>query len=160
MILVGWDNNGGNGYWILKNSWNTGWGESGYMRIHWGTSRIGIFANYVTYTGGSNPVPVITQIIPAVVFKGGDGFTLNVTGSGFVSSSKVRWNGADRATIFVNAGKLTASISASDILNSGSANITIFSPTPGGGTSNNIVLQIIDPATLNKKIHLPTILKK
>ncbi len=160
VVLVGWDNNGGNGYWILKNSWNTWWGESGYMRIRWGTSRIGIFANYVNYTSANNPVPVITQIIPAVAFKGGAGFTLNVTGSGFVNSSKVRWNGADRATTFVNSGKLTASIPASDIVNSGSANITVYSPAPGGGVSNNLVLEIVDPATLNKKIHLPTILKK
>jgi hypothetical protein len=29
--LVGYDNNAG--YWIVRNSWNTDWGESGYIRV-------------------------------------------------------------------------------------------------------------------------------
>ena len=44
VILVGWDDSGG--YWIMKNSWGTGWGESGYMRIAWGANSIGYAASY------------------------------------------------------------------------------------------------------------------
>jgi len=29
--LVGYDNNAG--YWIVRNSWNTNWGEAGYIRV-------------------------------------------------------------------------------------------------------------------------------
>jgi C1A family cysteine protease len=157
VVLVGWDDNGGNGYWIVKNSWNTWWGESGYMRIRWGISRIGIYANYVTYASANNPIPVISQINPPLVYKGGPGFNLVVTGSGFVANSKVRWNGTDRATTFVNAGKVKAAILASDIANLGTANITVFNSTPGGGTSNQAAIQIVDPASMNKSIFLPTI---
>jgi hypothetical protein len=158
-VLVGWNDNNGSGYWILKNSWGPYWGEAGYMRIRWGTSRVGLRANYVTYPAMNNPMPVITRINPVLAFKGRPGFTLSVFGSGFVSASRVRWNGAERATTFVISGQLDASISASDIVNLGSANVTLYSPIPGGGTSNTVVLYIIDPATLTRKIHLPAIRK-
>jgi C1A family cysteine protease len=44
IVLVGWNDSGG--YWILKNSWGTGWGESGYMRITYGCSNVGYAAAY------------------------------------------------------------------------------------------------------------------
>ena len=33
VMLVGWNDEGG--YWILRNSWGTGWGENGYMNIRY-----------------------------------------------------------------------------------------------------------------------------
>lgn len=39
IILVGW--NDSTGTWILRNSHGPNWGESGYMRIKYGTSRVG-----------------------------------------------------------------------------------------------------------------------
>jgi inhibitor of cysteine peptidase len=53
VILVGW--NDADQTWILRNSWGTGWGESGYMRIRWGTSNVGFGATYVI----ANKPPVI-----------------------------------------------------------------------------------------------------
>src|SRR5439155_15881758 len=63
-------------------------------------------------------------------------------GSNFISASVVRWNGADRATVFVSATQITASISANDIANAGSAAVTVFNPAPGGGTSNTVSFNI------------------
>ncbi|UMM21369.1 hypothetical protein L5515_003079 [Caenorhabditis briggsae] len=33
MTLIGYGNEGGQLYWIVKNSWGSGWGDQGYMRL-------------------------------------------------------------------------------------------------------------------------------
>lgn len=45
ILLVGWDDS--RGAWRLKNSWGTGWGESGFMWIAYGSQKVGYGANYV-----------------------------------------------------------------------------------------------------------------
>jgi len=42
VALVGWDDNQGtDGVWFLRNSWGSGWGENGYMRIEYGVCDVG-----------------------------------------------------------------------------------------------------------------------
>ncbi|KAM6463644.1 procathepsin L-like isoform 2-T3 [Liasis olivaceus] len=41
MLVIGY-NNSSSGYWILKNSWSTLWGEKGYMRMAKGSDQCGI----------------------------------------------------------------------------------------------------------------------
>jgi predicted secreted protein len=54
VVLTGWDDDGG--YFHMRNSWGTHWGESGYMRIKYGVSQIGYGATYVDYQGSSQGI--------------------------------------------------------------------------------------------------------
>jgi hypothetical protein len=55
IILTGWDD--ASKSWVLRNSWGSGWGEGGYMRIRWGVNAVGYAANYVVFGGYSPPAP-------------------------------------------------------------------------------------------------------
>ena len=97
-----------------------------------------------------NPVPSLTSISPTSAPVGSAEFTLTATGSKFISSSVVRWNGSNRTTTFVSATQLTATIPASDLATAAAAQVTIFNPSPGGGTSTARTFNVENPApTLN-----------
>ena len=93
-----------------------------------------------------NPVPYLDPIVPSSTAPNGPAFTMTVTGSGFVSGSLLLWNGGARTTTFVSSSKLSANINASDIATAGTASVTVFSPGPGGGTSNFRFFQIVNAA--------------
>lgn len=82
-----------------------------------------------------NPAPVISSLSPATAQAGSAGFTLTITGTGFVSASSVLWNSAALPTTFNSATELTAAVPASDVASAGAASITVTNPAPGGGTS-------------------------
>jgi len=98
----------------------------------------------------NNPVPTTTSIDPTGKTVGDSEFTMTVSGTLFISSSVVRFNGSDRTTTFVNSTTLTAAIPASDIASEGTFPITVFNPTPGGGESNSQTFTIsVTPPTPN-----------
>jgi hypothetical protein len=118
-----------------------------------GTANVTVFnpapgggtSNTATFTiQASNPVPTITAINPSSAVAGSGGFTLTITGTNFVNSSVVRWNGSDRPTTFVSSTQLTAAIPASDVATAGTANVTVFNPAPGGGESGAATFTIQD----------------
>ena len=95
-----------------------------------------------------NPVPLVNQpLVPGAVKPGGAGFTLTVTGTGFVSGATVHWNGGGRTTTFVSSSRLTASILAADIAKTGTASVTVVNPSPGGGTSNTVFFEVTIPSS-------------
>ena len=55
VVLCGWDDN--RQAWLMKNSWGTGWGESGYMWISYNVNGIGKYTSLGIPKGGSDPDP-------------------------------------------------------------------------------------------------------
>jgi subtilisin family serine protease len=96
----------------------------------------------------ANPVPVITSLSPAVMRAGLGASTLTVIGTGFNVSSVVEWNGASRTTQLASADALHATIDASDLAAEGTADVTVFNPTPGGGRSAPRAITIGPPPSL------------
>jgi subtilisin family serine protease len=96
----------------------------------------------VTVDPAISPLPVATSLSPVQALAGTAGLSLTVNGSGFVASSVVRWNGAERATTFVSATQVRAVIDAADLAVAGSADVTVFTPSPGGGTSAPLTFTI------------------
>ena len=84
---------------------------------------------------GSNPSPTLTSLSPATGTAGGPGFTLTVNGSNFVPGAVVFWDGAARATTFVNSGQLQATIPAGDLAATGTVNVNVSNP--GTAESSN-----------------------
>ena len=124
-----------------------------YRRVLWGTAMTAcLLASSILTIGSSayaaNPVPYVNEpLAPDAAAPGGPGFTLTVNGTGFVSSSVVKWNGSARVTHFVSQGQLTATILPTDIAKAGTASITVVNPGPGGGTSGVLFFPIATPTS-------------
>lgn len=58
VVIVGWDDNYGNGAFIIRNSWGESWGENGYGYIEYGTAQIGYAANYIEYGEPFDPLSI------------------------------------------------------------------------------------------------------
>ena len=87
----------------------------------------------VTVTGPA--APVITTIAPATATEGDPLLTITVTGANFSEMSLVKWNGVAVATEFVSPTVLRALITPSALAHAGTAEVTVRTGPPGGGTS-------------------------
>lgn len=86
--------------------------------------------------GSARPVPILTSISPkTMVFAQlPPSFPLTLTGSQFVSSSVVVFNGATLITAVNSSSQLTATITSAMIPATGTYNVQV--QTPAGTTGN------------------------
>lgn len=93
-----------------------------------------------------SPIPTLSSISPNYSTDvGGAGISLNVSGSGFVPGSTVRWNGTDRSTSYSSTTQLSAVIPAADFAAASVVSVSVFNPPPGGGESNVVTFTIEYP---------------
>ena len=109
--------------------------------------RVSIFAALGALVPVTNPAPVLASISPTRG-RANTSVSLTIAGSGFDAFSVVRWNGQDRPTSLVNTHSLVASIPATDLPAAGTAAISVFNPTPGGGVTSAATFTIDPPPVL------------
>ena len=120
-----------------------------------------------TIATASNPAPILSSINPNSTPSGSLDFTLTATGSNFITSSVIQWDGTNLTTTYVSATQLQATISAASVASVGTASVTVFTPTPGGGTSSaqsfsvyapvsNVNLTMGNPSGAVNSINYPT----
>jgi endonuclease G len=69
----------------------------------------------------------------------------------------VKWNGTSLITTFVSASQLDATVPAANIATTGTATVTVFTPTPGGGTSSGLTFtNYTIPSNVNLTMENPS----
>jgi len=106
----------------------------------------------------NNPVPTITSITPGTVTKGLTSLTLYVNGTNFVAGpngqngSKINFNGADLATVYISNTQLSAQLTTGQLGTPGTFAVKVTNPTPGGGTATSSASFVINPSNLKPTI--------
>jgi IPT/TIG domain-containing protein len=80
--------------------------------------------------------PAITSMTPVTAVGGSAGFTLTVDGVNFESNAIVRWNGTNLTTTFVSATRLTAMVTATQVVSPGNVSVTVNNPNAPTLTSS------------------------
>jgi len=95
------------------------------------TASCGYSKNYQQPMAGN--LPAIVQLMPNSAASGSGSFVMTVNGNGFNANAAVNWNGMALTTTYISTGQLTAKVPASDVVSSGTAQITVTNPGVAGG---------------------------
>ena len=92
----------------------------------------------------NNPVPTAISLSPtnAVATQT---TTVTVTGTNYNPTSVVRMNGTALPTTLLSPTQLQAPLVASEALVGSNVNISVFNPSPAGGTSVSLPMAVVNP---------------
>lgn len=119
--------------------------EYGYLFVY---TDSGNYNNTVSMTGtGQAPVPTVASLSLTSVPAGSSDTQLTITGTGFVNGSQLVWNGVALPGYLYTNGttQVVVNIPAGDLTKAGTYQVAIFTPTPGGGTSNSLPFTVYAP---------------
>ena len=98
----------------------------------------------------NNPLPILNTLLPNNADAGSGSFTMTVTGTNFINASAIKWNGTTLSTTYISPTQLSTFIAAANIATAGTASISVFTPLPGGGTSNALNFTINPVSTVKR----------
>jgi len=94
--------------------------------------------NVIFYPNTTNPAPTITNLVPNGAATGST-TTLTVRGHGLLKRSVIKWNGTPLTTTFdYKTDSLSATLTPTQTAVAGNNTVTVYTSTPGGGTSNSV----------------------
>jgi phospholipase C len=133
-------------YPVLTVYFGSGFGSSGNT---WGSpdSPLSVSLTGSGIAAANNGVPTIMQLKPITVAPGGNAFTLNLTGMGFVTNSVVNFNGVALPTKFVSKRGVAGTLTKAQVATAQTALVTVTNPAPGGGTSAPAMFPITSSST-------------
>ncbi len=122
------------------------WGSEGFAFVGQGSTPY-VNAVYLLTSSLAKPVandavPVLKFVDPSSMPVGSQGLQLTLNGLKFAEGTIVNWDGNPLPTTYVDATVLTAVVPASDLASSGTAEVTVTNPAPGGGTSHALKFTI------------------
>jgi hypothetical protein len=121
------------------------WGTNGFAFIGPSTgllAEVYLVRTSATSAFALSPAPVLNSVSPITAVIGGASFTVTANGSSFLADSVIDWNGTPLVTKVVSGTQLTALVPASDIVQASVAQISVYTPGPGGGSSTTIPITI------------------
>jgi len=149
----------GNGEWNVLGPLDTGFRITTFGEDEDGELYLADISSKGTSSGTiyrlttGRPEPGLTRVSPVRAAAGGAGFEMTVFGEGFVGDSELRWDGSARPTTFVDNSILRASIPVADLEAAGTAELTVFTPPPGGGGSAPLEFEVAEPPSLSPRIN-------
>jgi hypothetical protein len=130
---------------------------SGMMKVTGllrGWTSCGVLALVVVGCGGGNsgtpstppppPAVTLTTLAPDTAVAGSVDLIVTATGSGYTTSSVVKWNGVALTTNYVSATSLTATVPAADLTAPGSFAVTVADPSQSDAGSAALQFTIAD----------------
>lgn len=131
VVLVGYNDTGNvaTSYWLIKNSWGTGWGYGGYMKIGWDDSAQYGECHIEHYFYDVTVLQPIAITAPASGENAGIGYTKTITWTpgGYTGNVKIDlWRPAGCG------GAWEAILGAESIANSGSFTWNVTGPAAAG----------------------------
>ena len=121
------------------------------------------FSNALTFLVNA-PMPTLVNVAPNLIVIGANPsvpittigndstFKVTVNGSAFIASnggnagSVILWNGMPLPTTYLSGTSLCAQAPTSFLAKTGSASIKVMSPSPGGGTTTETLISLVNPA--------------
>jgi Periplasmic copper-binding protein (NosD)/Abnormal spindle-like microcephaly-assoc'd, ASPM-SPD-2-Hydin len=118
--------------------------EDGTVYIYTDSSYFAVYLN--TSGTGQAPVPTLSSLSLTSTPAGSGDQQVTATGTGFVYGSQVLWNGIalNNSGTYGNT-QIDFTIPAADLITPGTYQISIFTPTPGGGVSNTLPFVVYQP---------------